>query len=360
VEIDLRHVGLDPDEWGMELIGTSSPEGITRSSHWPFIWFPWYGKFDKAAIWRDLENSALRHGHKLDKATKAIMRWMAKDYIPDVFVYEGDKIEIDRVERISCDRPFAHLHDREKRAAYLRIKRKNGRYVQLSKPIHAVGHSSIFYLEGLTLENIMPRIFEKFGLNSLDDPKTTAILASKEASFAKEDSFARESLLCLKLLMDREKDTIAIAKRLHFRDPEGQAAHRIAGAIEDALRIGYFWANAEAAMKMEPLARSGLEVHKGAKKAGIESGNKRRAKADETWKPHALELAQKLREADPGLSQHRLADEISFKWKLDHAAPGHTTLTSFISQLEKAGTLPRRANDESSNERRSFGQTNGA
>ena len=60
---------------------------------------------------------------------------------------------------------------------------------------------------------------------------------------------------------------------------------------------------------------------------------------------HALELAQQARKDGPSLSQHRLADEITFKWKLETPPPGHTTLTNFISELEKAGTLPRRVRD---------------
>jgi hypothetical protein len=187
------------------------------------------------------------------------------------------------------------------------------------------------------------RILENFKLESLDDDRKINSIVFGER-FSDPRSSAQEALSSLKELMNRQRREFAIFDRLDFQDPEWQAACKLRGTLEYAVRLGYYWANAETEMRMEPFARAGLGVHKGAKKAGIESGNKRRAKADETWKPHALELARKLREADPNLSQHRLADEISFGWKLDQAAPGHTTLTTFISQLERAGTLARRMN----------------
>ena len=46
VEFDFRAEGIDPAEWGMPLLGCDD-EWISRNHDAPFIWFPWYGKFDR-------------------------------------------------------------------------------------------------------------------------------------------------------------------------------------------------------------------------------------------------------------------------------------------------------------------------
>ena len=58
VTFDLRHDELDPRHWGMSIIAN---EGKYREK-WhdqPFIWFPWYGVFDKDALKKELIEGAL-------------------------------------------------------------------------------------------------------------------------------------------------------------------------------------------------------------------------------------------------------------------------------------------------------------
>lgn len=333
VTFDLRHDELDPSQWGMSIIAS---EGKYREK-WdgqPFIWFPWYGVFDKDALKKELLESVPPPKNQRQLERKI------KEYTPEIFVFAGDKIAIDRVEVLQLDDPFKHQHDAEVRLAFLKVTRSDGRTTRLKTPIRLLGHTA-FQLRGShhnILGKITARILEHCGISSLDDPKAREIVDEG-------DGFAGAALLYLLMVVERNKDALALADGFDFDNPQYNEAFATKMTIEDALRVGYYWANAEAQLKMEPLARSGLEVLRGAQKAGIESGNRRRAKAEKTWKAHALELAQQARKDDPSLSQHRLADEITFKWRLDTPPPGHTTLTNFISTLEKTGTLPRRAKD---------------
>lgn len=340
VEFDLRHDALDPRQWGMWIIANEG-KFRERCDGQPFVWFPWYGVFDKDALTKKLAESVPPPSNK-----RQLEREL-KENTPEITVVAGDKIVIDRVEILQLDQPFKHRHDAEVRLAFLKVVHSDGRTAKIKTPIRLLGHTA-FQLRGShhnILGKITARIFEHHGIVSLDDPKVREIVEG--------NSFAGASLLYLWMLVDRNKHALSLVDDSDSDHPQYWDAFATHQTIEEALLVGYYWANAEAQLKMEPLARSGMEALRGAKKAGIESGNRRRAKAEKTWKAHAFELAQQARKDDPSLSQHRLADEITFKWKLETPPPGHTTLTNFISELEKAGRLPRRVRDLSSNERRS-------
>lgn len=331
VTFDLRHDELDPRQWGMSIIAN---EGKYREK-WddqPFIWFPWYGYFSKDVLqkqWID--------GAPVSMSKRRLTREL-KENTPEIIVVAGDKIVIDRVEVLRFDRPFRHQHDAEVRLAFLKVIRSDRRTAKLKTPIRLLGRTA-FQLRGSQhniLGKITARIFEHYGVSSFVDPKVLSVVND-------DRSLAGNTLVHLCILVERNKDMLSLVNSFDFDHPQYKDASSILATIQEALLVGYYWANAEAQLRMEPLARSGLEVLRGAQKAGIESGNRRRAKAEMTWKTHALELAQQARKDDPTLSQHRLADEITFKWRLDIPPPGHTTLTNFISELEKANTLPRRA-----------------
>jgi hypothetical protein len=47
ITFDLRHSEIDPDEWVMDhLGGYDELHAPRRTETLPFLWFPWYGKFD--------------------------------------------------------------------------------------------------------------------------------------------------------------------------------------------------------------------------------------------------------------------------------------------------------------------------
>jgi hypothetical protein len=54
-------------------------------------------------------------------------------------------------------------------------------------------------------------------------------------------------------------------------------------------------------------------------------------------------MAKAIRARNRTFSQDRVAEEISFTWQhKDPRAPGHVTLKSLISKMEKTGELPKR------------------
>jgi hypothetical protein len=70
VIFDLRHDLLDPKEWGTQTIGLDEDWSKVRTYGRPFIWFPWYGEFNAAAV---LEKSMQKNdGHS--KQLARIMR----------------------------------------------------------------------------------------------------------------------------------------------------------------------------------------------------------------------------------------------------------------------------------------------
>jgi hypothetical protein len=76
---------------------------------------------------------------------------------------------------------------------------------------------------------------------------------------------------------------------------------------------------------------------------GKKSGKARNKEADETWRPHARELAIKLREENPSISQKDLAKKIHERWRLKIPCPKTTQLVLAIRAWERSGQLPKRA-----------------
>lgn len=72
--------------------------------------------------------------------------------------------------------------------------------------------------------------------------------------------------------------------------------------------------------------------------AGLRSVVKRRARM--LWKEHATELAIRLRQQHPKLSQEDLAMEISFAWQWEEKR-GLGALKKHVGELERKGVIPR-------------------
>jgi hypothetical protein len=82
VEIDFRHELLDPSEWQMRLIATRLDE--SRPEYEPFIWFPWFGDFDKKALRAEIIADELKHGRK--EPSKKFVDALIRDLTPECFV----------------------------------------------------------------------------------------------------------------------------------------------------------------------------------------------------------------------------------------------------------------------------------
>jgi hypothetical protein len=76
---------------------------------------------------------------------------------------------------------------------------------------------------------------------------------------------------------------------------------------------------------------------------GFRSGATRRKNAEDTWQPHALELARQSRERDPYRSRDGVVEDVSTSRQLTEPkkAPGRSTLKPFISRVERDGRLPK-------------------
>ena len=340
VEFDLRNELLDPREWQMKTIAIKSPPYAREASFGPFLWFPWYGELSKYKLLKEakqyyelLQQILPEH---TDLLSNSILEFV-KRRIPDVTVRTGDKIIVNQVHRHFLGDEFDHAHDSEVRFAFLKIIRSNGRSIQISKPICFNGSTSILTW-GVTNRDyfgrICNRICQHFGIKSLsaidwvetDDgghPRAAALIAYDLVGSIRE----------LKKLADSEDHS----------DPLISTAAMGWSAANKAVYMGYLWAKAEADLNLKPLAKSAQKVKAGASAGGSKSGESRRQKRANTWEPIAKKMAIGIYAKNPSLSQDDIATDIQHEWIHEEPrAPGHATLKKLISNMYKAGELPKK------------------
>jgi hypothetical protein len=331
VEIDFRHELLNPSEWQMLLIGT--PVSLYRSKYEPFIWYPWFGDFDKDALRAEIVADELKHGRK--EPSKKSVDASIRDLTPECFVYAGDRIDIDKVERIGIGDFFDHPHDAEVRLARLRIVRAKGKSEKIKTPLMFTGVTS---LTARTSGNdffykIVHRICKKFGLQSLSEINLES----------KEKTYAYGALSRAHLIEWRTEEIRKLADDFVFHSRKHHDAFTTWSLVNESVLLGYFWAKAEAEMGLKPLAESALRLKAGGSLGGNKSGESRRNKRAHTWEPRARELAKSIRAQHSSFSQDRVASEIEAQWKeTNFDPPGHKTLKDLVSGMEKDGELPAR------------------
>ena len=111
-------------------------------------------------------------------------------------------------------------------------------------------------------------------------------------------------------------------------------------ALFTGLRAGR---SPEEAEEIELHAEIGRRVVTGGRTGGKKSSERRRRK-NKPWAPHATELARVICDELPHASDETVAVEIVARWKLETPRPpGVRTLATFVSELRKARTLPKRA-----------------
>jgi hypothetical protein len=331
VEIDLRHELLDPREWGTSLIGDSFSK--RRSPREPFVWFPWFGKFDKELIRKEIIEDEIKHGR--EQPSEEFLDSWVRDHTPECFVYRGDKIVIDNIERIQIGDYFDHPHDSEIRYARLRIIRAKGRSQKITKPLMFVGNTSLFAPRAGRdfFYKIAHRICRHFKIKSLGEMD----------KIKEEHSYAYGALSRAQFLQYLTKDIRKLADDFLSRSVEHNTAFSTCTLIDSAVVVGYLWAKAESELGLKPLAEASLRSKAGGSLGGNKSGEARRNKRAKTWEPHARELANAIRKEQPSFSQDRVAGEIVARWKeASFDPPGHKTLKSLLSQMERNGHLPAR------------------
>jgi len=112
-------------------------------------------------------------------------------------------------------------------------------------------------------------------------------------------------------------------------------AVKLALAVQEAALLAGFAPEEVLKFKLRALVEGG-------ERGGKNSGKARR-RENKPWVPHASDLAKVICAELPKASNEYVAVEIVSRWKLETPPPGVRTLAAFVSELRKAGILPKRA-----------------
>jgi hypothetical protein len=234
VEIDLRHELLDPREWETCLIGDILSKHRRRGE--PFIWFPWFGTFDKESIRAEIVADEIKCGR--EKSSKTSVDASIRDLTPECFVYAGDRIDIDEVERIGIGDIFDRPHDAEVRCARLRIVRAKGKSEKIKTPLMFTGATSLtartsghdfFY-------KIVHRICKRFSLQSLSEINLDS----------KDKTYAYGALFLAHFIEWRTEEIRKLADDFLSHSRKHRDAFTTWSLVNESVLLGYFWAKAEA------------------------------------------------------------------------------------------------------------------
>jgi len=345
VIFNLRHEDLDPKDWRMEPIGIV-PLPLSRpfrSEGQPFLWFPWFGPFIESDVERSIENEIkfLKGKHPNDPAPS--VESLRKTYTPDAKIEASDKIVIGRVVVEGEKTGLHHEHDVQRRLAYIQIVKPLGSIHSLKEPIVFTG-SSAMWTGGYSkiFLKIIRRLCAYHEIESIHDPKVKEIVRRVAQIDAEVTPLQRG-----KETVKRGAQADAAAALLHATalatadlDFPNLVKARIRYMIDEACLVGYCWGRAEADMRMKPLAEAGYRSRAAAPSGGRISGERRRQKAEQTWKPLALRLAKETRKKNPTLSNEALIGVMKNHRKSGDELPGEDTLRDFIRIMIRAGEIP--------------------
>jgi hypothetical protein len=327
VIFDIRHEDLAPKDWRMEPIGID-PRPLSRPSRnegQPFLWFPWFGPFIESDVERSIENEIRFLKEKRPNDPAPSVESLRKTYTPDAKIEASDKIVIDRVLVEGERTGLHHEHDAQRRFAYIQIVKPLGSVHSLEEPIVFTG-SSAMWTGGYSkmFSKIIQRLCAYHEIESIHDPKVKEIVRRG----AQADAAA--ALLHAAALVRADLDLPNLVKA------------KIRYMIDEACLVGYRWGRAEADMRMKPLAQAGYRSRAGAPSGGRISGERRRQKAAETWKPLALRLAKDTRQKKPTLSNEALIGVMKNHREGAGKLPGEDSLRYFIRDMIRGGKLPPR------------------
>ena len=366
ISFDLRHKQINPEEWIMQdLLGGDDGRPPTRSKFLPFLWFPWYGKFDLDKLKADtleefqaekeyaknapptpreafgnITDAEYVESLKEEKKSRRASRkdWMKRELnsrTPDAIVMPGDSVEMHHaVTNLEDDDEFVPLQDRAFIHLFIKITNEAGLCNILSTPIVMYGATRISYLRGNKgIYSILNRVRGYHKIPKIDSVTVKSVSDDFNKTGHAYTALYRAIGICERFLPRARK----LANPTSFRYRIGAA---YLDALDDACMLGYAWAYAEAEQHMRPLAVAGAASRAGAARAGQASGARRRAKAASTWQGLVKIEASKLRAESPSVSQAKLAEEIKFK--CDNEVPSHPIIVRYLARLEREGGLPKR------------------
>jgi hypothetical protein len=213
----------------------------------------------------------------------------------------------------------------------------------LKEPIVFTG-SSAMWTGGYSkmLSKIIRRLCAYHEIESIHDPKVKEIVRRVAQIDAEVTPLQRG-----KETVKRGAQADAAAALLHATalatadlDFPNLVKARIRYMIDEACLVGYRWGRAEADMRMKPLAEAGYRSRTASPSGGRISGERRRQKAEQTWKPLALRLANEIRKKNPTLSNEALIGVMKNHRKSGDKLPGEDTLRDFIRIMIRTGEVP--------------------
>lgn len=367
ISFDLRHKQINPGEWTMDhLLGGDDGRPPTRTERLPFIWFPWYGKFDlnqlrvdilgefRAAkeyaengpptpreVYGNITDAEYADYLKEEKKqrripTKTWMKDEVKSRTPDAIVNPGDSIKTHHAVMNIGDDEFVPIHDRAFIHLFIKITNEAGLCNVLSTPIVMYGATRISYFRGnRPIYSILDRVRRYHRLSKIDSASVREVSDNVNSTGNAYAALYRSVSICERFL------PLSLKCRQSDNPTRARLGMEFLQALDDACMLGYAWAYAETEQHMRPLAVAGAASRAGAARAGRASGARRRAKAANTWQAPVKSEALKIRAENPGISQAELAAKIVFRLD-DGALPSHPIIVRHIAKLERDGELPKR------------------
>jgi hypothetical protein len=365
ISFDLRHSEIDPDEWVMDhLGGYDELHAPRRTETLPFLWFPWYGKFDlnkvKAEVVEEFREAkeyakngpptpreaygnitdaeyanSVREEKKQRRIPKTWMKDELKSRTPDAIVNQGDCVKAHRAVKYIGENQFIHAHDSAEIHLFVEIIDIDGLSKIIDAPIVMYGSTKLTYrFNHKKIYSILHRVRKCHGLSKIDHLSTKNLSDNYTKGGPAYNALYRAVEIY-------ERYLPRVWKWLHSdSNRRANIGREFLDALDDACMLGYSWAYAEAGQHMRPLALAAAASRAGAARAGQASGARRRAKAADTWHRLVKNEALRIRAGNPDVSQAKLADEIKFKF--DNEAPSHPIVVRYIARLEREGELPRR------------------
>lgn len=182
--------------------------------------------------------------------------------------------------------------------------------------------ANVYVRDGV--EEVPPELLEQF-VHQLFKRVTDEVRARSEISEQEKIQFEDEADA-----FRRHLQTILSGKS-RYQEPALRALAR-------ALSFSFYHGGGTAVVR--ELRAKGVSVHNSA--AGKGSGKARHSTAEETWRPHALELAKESRKQTPSGTLDDVATYILDNWKLKIEPPRREWLKRFISNKTKDDSLPAR------------------
>lgn len=366
--LDLRHPDLPPEKWYSRQVDNWWFAPFAGVDQPPLV-FPWHERKDldqRLAEW-DRECALIEASKDPELADviaelrrPATRRAKAARYRDEmrreIVVDAGDSIRISRIVTQIAGDDFAYEADRQRKLAFLELRRADGRLLQLSEPLRFRRRTSIHSNQSLSIDTIVGRICEA---NDIQYPFDLCLCAEALAdAMYGELSSENTELTWPELLLERAQHLVlsleAARASAEGKKPEfaefaqttkgslpsylSQYPPNVDAVARDALALGFLWKTYEAETILIPQARAGVQLSANRRRGGEVRGAYRQSEA-RTTRQIILELALDFRGKDAGISQERLAFEIqSLRPGL---GVGHRAIVGHISELEKDGRLPR-------------------